>query len=756
MLRVSHVSLKENCGLLALCMHHIASDGWSIEVLTKDFFKIYNAFYQGNINPLPNLKIQYVDYANWQRKNLGGALLSSKLAYWKEQLKNAPTQHSLPLSGPRPKFKNYQGAVVTGQLLGETVSGLRVFARKHKLTSFILLHGALALLLSRHSNNNDIVLGTPVANRLQEEIEPLVGFFANMLVLRTKTEHQTVADYFAHVKKVNLDAQANQDVPFEQLVDTLKLPRSTAYAPLFQVMLTTNTDYGLRDVQENEFYQLPGISIKSRKIGITQAKFDLDVNIHVDEQGIRLQWVYDTNLFSKTYIETLNSHLIELFRGLSEVTEADKVHLSQLPMLSLIERSHLLYGLNDNGKEYPKSQCIHQLFEDQVAKDPNAVAVVFEDQQLTYGELNKRANQLAHYLLKERAVQPDSLVGLCLDRSVEVMIGILGILKAGSAYVPLDPEYPAARLAYMIDDTQLSTIVTSRYLLDCISINKHLAVCLDESVLRKKLAEQSDENLFAEHLGLTSNHLAYVIYTSGSTGDPKGVLIEHASVTNLWSALYDTVYKSLSSPLRVAVNAGFSFDASVKMWVQLLSGASLLIVPQAVRLDGASFMEWLQECRVDVLDSTPMQLELLLAQNLLKTEEHCPQAVLVGGDEIPADTWEKLRNCERIQFFNVYGPTECTVDATVAQVEESCPTPSIGRPLANTPVYIVNQYLQPVPMGVTGELLIGGVQVARGYLNQPDLSAEKFIPNPFDVQDWAVVGVFIRPEIWRVGCRMEI
>lgn len=345
--------------------------------------------------------------------------------------------------------------------------------------------------------------------------------------------------------------------------------------------------------------------------------------------------------------------------------------------------------------------------------------MVFKERQFTYRELNARANQLANYLLLEKAIQPGSLVGICIERSLDMIVGILGILKAGGAYVPLDPEYPAARLTYMIDDAQLSTILTYRHLLDCTPIMAQQAVCLDEPDTQQLVAEHSGENLQPHQLEVTASHLAYVIYTSGSTGQPKGVMIQHASVNNLWLALHGAIYQSLPAHLRVAVNAGFSFDASVKMWIQLLSGASLLILPEGIRFDGASLLEWLQKCRVDVLDCTPAQLQLLLEEGLLDTEEYFPQAVLVGGEDIPAETWVKLGKCERTRFFNVYGPTECTVDATVAHVRASDPMPNIGRPLVNTQMYIVDQHMQPVPTGVVGELLIGGVQVARGYLNDP-------------------------------------
>ncbi|TMP53356.1 non-ribosomal peptide synthetase, partial [Pseudoalteromonas citrea] len=443
MMRVNYIHTSSDSGVLLFNMHHIASDGWSMDVLSQEFFALYDAFSAGKASPLPALAIQYADYAHWQREHLVGAELDKQLLYWEQQLEDVPGVHGLPLSYPRPAIKQHIGAVVTGGLPAEVSKQLQVVAKQHKLTPFMLLHGALSLLLARHSNSSDIVVGTPVANRTQSELTPLIGFFVNTLVLRAETEHETLAEYFQHIREVHIGAQSNQDVPFEQLVDRLKVPRGGAHSPLFQIMLTTSTDYGLSAAEEVS--SLPGLALEGYDSGTVAAKFDLDINLSMSDEGVGLTWTYDISVFDEQMVTRLNTHLCRLLTSLAEVGEETAAPHS-LAMLSSAEEHHLVTELNDTGADYPKGACIHELFEQQAQDNPDSVAVVFEDTHLTYGELNSRANQLAHYLVEKQGVKPDTLVGICVERSLEMVIGILGILKAGGAYVPLDPSYPQERL----------------------------------------------------------------------------------------------------------------------------------------------------------------------------------------------------------------------------------------------------------------------------------------------------------------------
>ncbi|MCJ8270144.1 MAG: condensation domain-containing protein, partial [Psychrosphaera sp.] len=462
MLRVSFITKTLDTGVLIFNMHHIASDGWSLEVLTKEFFALYQAYGKKQANPLPQINIQYADYAHWQRQYLQGEVLEAQLSYWQKHLDEVPVVHSLPLDYDRAENKRHAGAMVSRTLPPATAKALLMIAKAHGLTPFMLLHGMLSLLLSRHSNSHDIVIGTPVANRLQGELEPLIGFFVNTLVLRANTNHTQLSDYFAHIRQVHLDAQSNQDVPFEQLVERLNVPRSTAHTPLFQIMMTTNNDYGI-DGSEVEIFTLPNVDIGPFASGLVQEKFDLSIDLSLSEQGMGLNWTYDVSLFSEVHIEQLNRHLCRLLESLSQMPNPS---FDGLEVLSEDEKHYLVTDLNVTKCHYPKDQCIHSLFEQQVLDHPQSIAVVFEDQQLNYQQLNDKANQLAHYLQAHHDIKPDTLVGLCVAHSVEMVIGMLAILKAGGAYVPLDPNYPQARMNYMLDDAALKVVLSQNEVRD--------------------------------------------------------------------------------------------------------------------------------------------------------------------------------------------------------------------------------------------------------------------------------------------------
>ncbi|MCJ8270897.1 MAG: condensation domain-containing protein, partial [Psychrosphaera sp.] len=467
MLRVSYVKKTADTGVLLFNMHHIASDGWSLQVLTKEFFTLFKAYSKKQGNPLPPMAIQYADYAHWQRANLTDDILGQQLDYWQKQLDELPVVHGLPLDFERPRIKRHEGAIVSSTLPATTAEQLLLVAKSHQITPFMLMHGALSLLLSRHSNSNDIVIGIPVANRLQGELEPLIGFFVNTLVLRVDTNHATLPDYFGHVRQLHLDAQSHQEVPFEQLVERLNVPRSTAHSPLFQIMMTTNGAGVLNDISNNAM-SLPGIDFEVCPSTLVQEKFDLTVDITVNEQGVALAWSFDVSLFTAEHINQLNDHLCRLLEGLSQTATQPYQAPHQLPMLSQDQTQHLMYDLNQTVVDYDKAMCIHTLFEQQAAANPDNIAVVDvhgstnavgagmrrsgEGMQMTYQQLNQKANQLAHYLKEHHHVKPDTLIGLCVDRSLEMVIGIMAILKAGGAYVPLDPGYPQDRINYMLED----------------------------------------------------------------------------------------------------------------------------------------------------------------------------------------------------------------------------------------------------------------------------------------------------------------
>ncbi|KGJ88687.1 amino acid adenylation domain protein, partial [Colwellia psychrerythraea] len=731
MLRASFVLLvnaknkRSQEGVLLFNMHHIASDGWSVEILVHEFNTLYQAIIDGTPNPLSPLEIQYADYAHWQRQWLQGEGQDNQLMYWDKQLTQIPPVHSLLLDNPRPHIKQHVGARVSGQLSSGIAQSLQEVAKCYQLTPFMLLHAALALVISRHSNSDDIVIGTPVANRLQAELEPLIGFFVNSLVLRIDTSYLQLNDYLAHVRQVHLDAQTNQDVPFEQLVERLKIPRNAAHTPLFQIMLTSNRVNELDDKELN----LSGITLTPLLSEVITAKFDLDLDISINEEGAYLNWVYDKSIFNEEHIQQFNNHLCRVLTGLAELNEksiAEEPAVKGLPMLSVPEIEYLITTLNDTQADYPKDICLHELFEGQVKANPDNTALEFEGQQLTYQELNTKANQVAHYLVEQHGITPDTLVGICVERSLDMVVGILGILKAGGAYVPLDPSNPEARLNYILSDANLSVVLTQKSLLAKVGLGERQAVCLDGELLdHDPSATDQTDNLKKEALGLNSSHLAYVIYTSGSTGQPKGVMIEHSALSNLATSL-ETL--ALGKDKAWGWLASFAFDASAQGLTQLCLGQTLVILTENEKSDIQRLQKRITQSNIGVLDCSPALLELWISQSVLSTNID----MIVGGEAISDKLWRSLIAYQQEmgqRVYNVYGPTECTVDSCWVKVENDHPT--IGSIMPNLQGYVCNSQLQPVPLGSIGELCLSGVGLARGYLRRPELTLECFVANPF-------------------------
>ncbi|AOT10868.1 non-ribosomal peptide synthetase [Pseudoalteromonas luteoviolacea] len=730
MLRVSYICTGSHTGVLVFNMHHIASDGWSMEVLSREFFELYEAFSDGKQSPLPKLEIQYADYAHWQRENLSGEALDKQLDYWANQLDEISPLHSLPLSYARPEVKEHVGAIVYGTLSSEISSKLQVLAERFQLTPFMLMHGALSLLLSRHSNSSDIVIGTPIANRLQEELAPLIGFFVNTLVLRTNTEHATLSDYFAHVRQVHLGAQSNQDVPFEQLVERLKVSRSTAHTPLFQIVLTTNTDYGLD--RDSDAVKLSEITLAPYKSDMIQAKFDLHVSMHIGDEGIEVSWKYDVSLFDEANIQRLNEHFCRLLTALSDVYQSD-IQPNKLPILSQEEELFLLTESEYVTTSQPTQQCIHELFEQQAYENPDSVALVFEGAQLTYQALNERANQLAHYLIETQGVKPDTLVGLYVERSLETVIGILGILKAGGAYVPLDPSYPQERLAYMISDAELKTIVSHASAGQVLAEYSGHVIDLEDVTIYQNYSKQ---NLDKCALGLTRSHLAYVIYTSGSTGRPKGVLQTHQNVLRLFSVTQDDF--GFNGNDCWCLFHSISFDFSVwELWGSLAFGGKLIILSRHSVKDFDLIVDSFNQHGLTVLNQTPSAFKALV-EYLSESKLTLPslEKVIFGGEALLSHHVQQWFNEEsfytQATLINMYGITETTVHVTYRKVEDiSSGQIHIGKPLADQSIIIFDQNMNLTPKGVVGEAYVGGNGLARGYLNRAELSAERFIDNPF-------------------------
>ncbi|WP_442949189.1 amino acid adenylation domain-containing protein [Nostoc sp.] len=741
LLRVKLLRLGEQEYIVLLTMHHIASDGWSIGVLVREIAKLYQAFCDEQPLALAELPIQYVDFAAWQRQWLQGKVLQSQISYWLKHLEGAPTLLELPTDHPRPATQTFQGATYSFELSVELSVALKKLSQHEGVTLFMTLLAAFQTLLWRYTGQEDIVVGSPIANRNRADIEGLIGFFVNTLVLRTKMGgNPTFRELLTRVRELALGAYAHQDLPFEQLVEELQPPRDLSYTPLFQVMFV------LQNAPMSAL-ELPGLTFSPLASKSSTAKFDLTLDITERVQGLVGTLEYNTDLFESSTICRMVGHLQMLLSG---IVANPQQRLSELSMLTQPEKT-LLVEWNDTSVEYPQHQCIHQLFEIQVERSPDAIAIVFEDQQLTYQQLNQRANKLAYYL-RSLGVSPEVLVGICVERSLDMAIAILATLKAGGVYVPLDPSYPQERLALILEDAKPLVLLTQKQLVAQLPKHGAKVVCMDADW------EINDFSYAQENhsSSVTAKNLAYVIYTSGSTGTPKGVLITHQALVNHGIAAAKAY--ELQPEDRILQFASISFDvAAEELFPSWLSGSTVVIRPNRV-LAFAHFLQFLKQEKLTVLNlptaywhewvsnlaQTEAPLPVTLRLVIVGTEQTLPEKLalwekLVGDGQSSAgsDLYEKMPGGHlRIRWLNAYGPTEATIGVTIyepasCQENQSVYSVPIGRPIANTQVYLLDKHLNPTPSGVPGELYIGGVGIARGYLNRPELTAEKFIPNPF-------------------------
>ncbi|MUH00601.1 amino acid adenylation domain-containing protein, partial [Scytonema sp. UIC 10036] len=719
LIRATLVVLNETEHILLVCMHHIVSDGWSMGVFISELATLYNAYSHGQPSPLAPLPIQYADFALWQRNWLKGSVLQTQLSYWQQQLKDAPALLSLPTDRPRPAIQTFAGAHQDFAITGELTRKLAKLSQEQGVTLFMTLLAAYNTLLYRYTGQTDILVGSPIANRDRSEIEGLIGFFLNTLVLRTNLAgNPSFSELLSQVREVALGAYAHQNLPFEMLVEVLQPERNLSYSPLFQVMFV------LQNTPMSEV-EIAGLTISSLSAQNTIAKFDLTLSMHNSPTGLVGAWEYNTDLFDASTIERMTGHFVTLLEG---IVANPKEQILQLPLLTQPEQQQLLVGWNDTGVDYPLDKCIHQLFEEQVERTPDAVAVVYENEQLTYHQLNCRANQLAHYL-RSLGVKPDTLVGICVKRSLEMVVGLLGILKAGGAYVPLDPDYPTDRLRFVLEDAALPVLLTQQSLLEFLPEFTAQVVCLDSD--RQLITQHSLENSLS---GSQPENLAYVIYTSGSTGQPKGVEVSHKGVVNFLASM--SVCPGVTDADTFFAVTTISFDiAALELYLPLVVGAKVVVVAREVASDGTRLLLELQQSGTTVMQATPATWQMLLASGL--STQKLGMKLLCGGEALNAQLAHQLLQTDS-EVWNLYGPTETTIWSSIyqlrnepQQLQTRSAIASIGRPIANTQIYILDTQLQPVPLGVAGELHIGGASLARGYLNRPELTQEKFIPNPF-------------------------
>jgi amino acid adenylation domain-containing protein len=710
-LRATLLRLGCNDHVLLLATHHIVTDGWSNGLLLNELASLYSAFARGLPSPLPELKIQYADFAAWQRSILCDKTLSDLLSYWNARLDRIPEELTLPTDRPRPPVAGYRGATRPVDIPVHLASDLQALSRRQRVTLFMTLLAAWNVLLSRYSGQLDILVGSPIAGRNRLELEGLIGCFVNNLILRTDLSGDpTFVDLLARVREASLGAFAHQDLPFERLVAELQPARSLSRSPLFQVMFVLQNAASTR-------LEFAGLEVTRLEVANTTAKFDLTLSLRETADGLRGSMEYSTDLFDAARIDRLIRHFESLLKGIVSVPHRK---ISELPLLSDVEQRQLIFEWNQTRTEEPRQTCVHELIELQADRAPQAAAVTFRGCSLTYGELNMRANQLAH-LLRRMGVGRETLVAVCMDRSPDLVAALLAIFKAGGAYVPLDPAHPRDRLQMILDDSRARFVLCSTPLRDAFSSTDVQTLCLDQ--LDAALAGQPVENLPIVSSG---NALAYVIYTSGTTGTPKGVEITQGSVVNLLRSM--SLEPGLDSRDVLLAVTTISFDISVlELFLPLTVGARLIIAAREVTADPIRLSAELASTGATVMQATPATWQLLLASGW----KGCPSLkILCGGEALPADLAGRLQSaCSAL--WNLYGPTEATIWSTKFKVESTGGLIPIGRPVANTQVYVLDDAGHLVPIGVPGELCIGGAGVARGYRNRPDLTAGSFVPDPF-------------------------
>ena len=716
LIRASLLRLGPEEHVLILVLHHITSDGWSMQVLLRELAALYAAYARGGSSPLPELPIQYADYARWQRSYFQGPVLDRELAHWQQELEGAPSVLELPADRPRPAVQTYAGAQHSSLLPPDLVAALTALARREKASLFMVLLAAFKALLWRYTGQTDLVVGVPTAGRTRVELEGLIGALANALILRTDLAGDpSFRELLARVRGVALRAFAHQELPFEKLVEELQPHRSPAHHPIFQVM------FNFRDFPP-PVEELPGVRLEDVKIERGTALFDLSLALVRGPDGIACGLGYSTDLFDGATVERLGAH----YRALLEAVVADPdARLSRVSLTGPADRHLVLHEWNATARDYQLDVCLHRLFERQVARAPTGVALISGDRFLTYGELNHRANQLAWHL-RQLGVGPEARVGLCFERSIEMVVAVLAVLKAGGAYVPLDLAHPRERLAFMLEDARVAALLVQDRHLESLRLPGSHVIGVDADA--RAFSAERDDN---PESGVRPDNLAYVMYTSGSTGRPKGVAVCHRSVVNHLAWRHD--FFPVTSVDRGLQKASLGFDDSVwEIFEPLLAGAELVLAPPESQADSAALVQLIAERRITTACFVPSLLRVVLEEPDLA---RCVslRRVTTGGEALSWELQEHFLGRMAASLHNGYGPTEATITATFWTCERGGGRRRvpIGRPIANTTTYVLDRHLQPVPIGVPGELCIGGLPLARGYLGRPGLTAERFVPDPF-------------------------
>jgi amino acid adenylation domain-containing protein/non-ribosomal peptide synthase protein (TIGR01720 family) len=714
LVRATLLRLADAQHVLLLSMHHIVSDGWSMGVFVRELWTLYEAFRQGRPSPLPELPVQYADFAAWQREQLQGDVLEGQLAYWRKQLAGL-TALELPTDRPRPPVQGFAGAWRLRALPAGLIDRVRALSQEESATPYMTLLAVFAELLRRYSGQDDVVVGSPISNRTRAEVEGLIGFFANTLVLRIDVSGDpTVRELVRRVRDVALGAYTHQDLPFERLVGELTSERDLSRSPLFQVAFVLQS-------APREEVRLPGLTVTLGGVDNRVSKFDLTLSITDSEPG-SLAFEYSTDLFEAATVDRLAAHLEVLLQA---AVEDPGRRISELPLLTSAEEATLREDWNATHRDYASDACVHQLIEAQVRRTPDAVALAFEGTSLTYSELNRRANRLASHL-RQRGVGPEVRVGICLERSPDMVVALLGALKAGGAYVPLDPGYPEGRLAFMLSDADVAVLVTDDRLAAALPPHQARVVRVDGDA--DAISENPEDD---PGIAVDPDNLAYVIYTSGSTGQPKGAMNTHRGVCN--RLLWMQEEYGLRESDRVLQKTPFSFDVSVwEFFWPLMVGARLVVAKPEGHKDSAYLARLMEDEGITTVHFVPSMLRVFLEEPAASSARSL-RRVICSGEALSHELQERFFSRLGAELHNLYGPTEAAVDVTrwACRRGDDRKIVPIGRPVANTRTFVLDRGMRPVPSGVVGELYLGGIQVGRGYLARPGLTAEKFVPDPF-------------------------
>ncbi|WP_153000590.1 non-ribosomal peptide synthetase, partial [Pseudomonas syringae] len=719
LLRVRLLNLAADEHVLILTQHHIVSDGWSMPIMVDELVRLYEGYSQGREVELTALDMQYADYALWQRNWMDAGEQTRQLDYWQQQLGDQQPILELPADHPRPVVQSHAGARLAVELAPALIDDLKQVARQQGVTLFMLLLASFQTLLHRHSGQPDIRVGVPIANRTRAETEGLIGFFVNTQVLRAEFDlHTTFSELLQQVKHAALQAQAHQELPFEQLVEALQPQRSLSHSPLFQVMFNHQSQASA------EVRALPGLQVEALTSESYPAQFDLTLNTAEHDGALSAGLTYATALFERSTIERMAGHWLALLQAIC--ANAGQ-RIAEVPILDAAEQQQIIRDWNATAADFPGEHSLHSLIEAQVLATPDAPALVFAAEQLSYAQLNARANQLAHRL-RESGVGPDVLVGICVERSVELVIGLLAIIKAGGAYVPLDPDYPEDRLAYMMQDSGIGLLLTQSALLQRLPVQVQ-SLCLDQD------GDWLDGYSTANPVNLSHPlNLAYVIYTSGSTGKPKGAGNSHRALVNRLHWMQKAY--GLDGSDTVLQKTPFSFDVSVwEFFWPLLTGARLAVALPGDHRDPERLVQTIREHQVTTLHFVPSMLQAFLTHPQVESCNSL-RRVVCSGEALPAElAAQVLKRLPQVGLYNLYGPTEAAIDVThwTCTTDDVLSVP-IGRPIDNLKTHILDDGLLPAAQGVAAELYLGGVGLARGYHNRAALTAERFVPDPFDEQ----------------------